>query len=246
MVFLTDPRMRPIVQRSFPDWTLPDIGPPTGAVEDHHGCDVHIALGDLPHRFGVFCDGPASPRPWLVPDAARVAGLREALDRRHPGRRLVGITWRSSASGTGHRRTIPIDLWRDVLRTPGIAAISLQYGLDPGDLAAVEAATGQTVDHDHGVDPLSDLDGLAALVAAMDLVISPANNTVHFAGALGQECWTLVPTPPDWRWGLSRDDSLWHPNMRVLRQPREGDWSSVMTRIASDLRAWVRSTRSGA
>lgn len=236
---LTDPRMRPIVARSFPGWRVPDVGPPTGEIEDHHRCDYHVAVGDLAHRFGVFCGGEVAPRPWLTPDPDRVAGLRAALTARHSGRPLVGITWRSAAARTGTLRTIPIPVWRDVVNTPGVAFVSLQYGLEPGDLQAFEASAGQAIDHAHGVEPLDDLDGLAALIAAMDLVISPANNTVQFAGAMAKACWTLIPAAPDWRWGLDRDDTLWFPSMRVLRQERAGDWAPVMARVAADLRAWA-------
>ena len=96
-----------------------------------------------------------------------------------------------------------------------------------------------SVDNSHGVEPIDDLDGLAALVAAVDLVVCPANNTVHFAGALSKPCWTLLPTRPDWRWGLSRSDSLWYPKTAVYRQDSNDEWNPVMTRVATDLTTWA-------
>lgn len=239
LTILTEPRLRPIIRRSFPGVTVPDVSNPTGAVEDHHGADLHLALGDLPDRLNLFCGGIARPGPWIVPDPERVGKLRAGLQSRHPGKRLVGITWRSVAPKTGGRRTIPPALWKPVLAVPGLAAVSLQYGIGQADLDGFLREAGTAVDADHGIEPIEDLDGLAALVAAVDLVVCPANNTVHFAGALAKPCWTLVPTKPDWRWGLKRQDSLWYPNTRVYRQDADDDWRPVMESVARDLRTWV-------
>ena len=30
--------------------------------------------------------------------------------------------------------------------------------------------------------------------------------------------WVLIPTVPDWRWLLNREDSPWYPTMRLFRQ----------------------------
>ncbi|NQW10363.1 MAG: tetratricopeptide repeat protein [Alphaproteobacteria bacterium] len=239
LTILTEPRLRPIIKRSFPDAAVPDISNPDGSLEDHHGADLHLALGDLPHRLKLFCGGEAVPEPWIVPDADRTSRLRSSLQARHPGKRLVGITWRSLAPKTGGRRTIPPTLWREIAAVPGVAVVSLQYGATAEDFAAFEAEAGMSIDNSHGVEPIHDLDGLAALVAAVDLVVCPANNTVHFAGALSKPCWTLLPTRPDWRWGLSRPDSLWYPRTAVYRQDSDDDWTPVMTRVAADLKTWA-------
>lgn len=239
LTILTEPRLRPIIRRSFPDAAVPDISNPDGAVESHHGADLHLALGDLPHRLRLFCGGDAVPEPWIVPDTDRVAAIRASLQARHPGKRLVGITWRSLAPKTGGRRTIPPALWRDIAAVPGAAVVSLQYGAGEEDFSAFEAEAGASIDNSHGIEPIQDLDGLAALVAAVDLVVCPANNTVHFAGALSKPCWTLLPTKPDWRWGLGRTDSLWYPRTAVYRQDSDDDWKPVMARVAADLRAWA-------
>jgi tetratricopeptide (TPR) repeat protein len=238
LTILAEPRLGPILKRSFPRARIPDAHLPTGQIEDHHGADLHLALGDLPDRLGLFCGGDARPAPWIVPDASRVTVLRSALKDRHTGKRLIGITWRSIAPQTGGRRSIPPQLWRPLANVPDIAVVSLQYGAVKEDGASFESDAGVHLDLEHGIEPFEDLDGLAALVAAVDLVICPANNTVHFAGALAKPCWTLLPTKPDWRWGLTRSDSLWYPQTTVYRQEKPDDWTSVMQRVAADLTVW--------
>jgi len=51
----------------------------------------------------------------------------------------------------------------------------------------------------------------------------------------------MVPTRPDWRWGLTRQDSLWYPKTRVYRQETDGDWPPVLSQVSSELKLWGNS-----
>ena len=76
---------------------------------------------------------------------------------------------------------------------------------------------------------------LAAQVAAMDLVISIDNSTVHMAGALGVPVWVLLPYAPNWRWLLDREDSPWYPSALLIRQPRADSWDLVIETVRQRL-----------
>jgi ADP-heptose:LPS heptosyltransferase len=93
---------------------------------------------------------------------------------------------------------------------------------------------------DEKVDPLRDLESFAAQVAAMDLVVSVDNSTVHLAGALGVEVWTMLPTVPDWRWGLEGDRTRWYPTMRLFRQEQRGKWEPTISRVAGELTSLIK------
>jgi hypothetical protein len=73
----------------------------------------------------------------------------------------------------------------------------------------------------------------------LDLIISVCTSTAHLAGALGRPVWLLNRFDTDWRWFLDRDDSPWYPTMRIFRQPRPGDWTSVIQAVADQLQTFV-------
>jgi ADP-heptose:LPS heptosyltransferase len=81
------------------------------------------------------------------------------------------------------------------------------------------------------------------VVSLLDLVVSADTALVHLAGALGAPVWVLVPFSPDFRWLLGREDSPWYPSARLFRQPRFGDWDSVLTRVKKELESLPLSVR---
>ena len=82
---------------------------------------------------------------------------------------------------------------------------------------------------------LSDFAETAAAISNLDLVISVDTAVAHLAGALAKPVWTLLPRVPDWRWQVRGETTPWYPTMRLYRQPRSGDWHSVIQRVTGDL-----------
>jgi hypothetical protein len=237
LTLLVAPRLRALIQRSFPDIEVaaPDTDGPRGPLPP---ADAWICAGDLPAALGLAHGGGVRPQAYLRPDPRRRQGLRDRLQRRHPGKRLVGITWTSQAED-GWRRTVAPGLWHPISDIDDIALVSLQYRAATGELAAF----GGMLDIGHGIEPFDDLDGLAALVAAMDAVVSPPNNTVHFAGALGVPCHVMLPVDPDWRWGDDKNHFRWYIDTVIHRQERSGDWAPVVASVARELRRSSGQTR---
>ena len=84
---------------------------------------------------------------------------------------------------------------------------------------------------------LQDFADTAALISALDLVITVDTSVAHLAGALGKPCWVMLPFAPDFRWLLDREDSPWYPNVRLFWQRRPGDWEDVVARLNAALAA---------
>lgn len=88
---------------------------------------------------------------------------------------------------------------------------------------------------------LTDFSETAALIAQMDLVIAVDTSVAHLAGAMGKECWLLLPHSPDFRWQIDRFDSPWYPTMTLYRQPQFNDWDSVIETIKQQLLLRIQS-----
>jgi hypothetical protein len=113
--------------------------------------------------------------------------------------------------------------------------LSIQRDLRAADAEELRRQSALT----HVGDALADFDDTAAVVMLADLVITVDTSVAHLAGALGRPTWVLVPFWPDWRWMLDRTDTPWYPTMRLCRQPKAGDWESVIVQVADMVRTGV-------
>jgi ADP-heptose:LPS heptosyltransferase len=93
------------------------------------------------------------------------------------------------------------------------------------------------------LDARRELDGTAALVAELDLVVTIDTSIAHLAGALARPTFVLLPFHADWRWRTEREDSDWYPTVRLFRQPAPGDWASVVAKASAAIAERVESTR---
>jgi hypothetical protein len=153
----------------------------------------------------------------------------------------VGISWRGGlASSRRSLRSIALEEWLPIFGVRDIDFVSLQYSVQEGELEALQRA-GVRVHQWQGA--IDDYDETAALVCALDLVVSVQTAVVHLAGALGREVWALIPAAPEWRYGASGGVMPWYPSARLIRQARLGDWDPVVQTVAVDLQAWVDTPR---
>lgn len=229
-----EPRLVPLFERSFPgtrfhggswDERLPQCQVPI---------QRQIPMGSLPRIFRRERGAFPVRAGYLSADASLVSHWRDELAL--PGDGLkVGISWRGGNDArTRARRAIPLPAWREVLGIGNVVFIDIQYGDQRGELQAARDA-GMDIRSIAGADAMADLDAFAALLKALDLVVSVDNSTLHLAGALGVETWGLLPYDSDWRWEAGQDRTLWYPGVRLFPQTGRGDWTGVLETISAEL-----------
>jgi ADP-heptose:LPS heptosyltransferase len=84
----------------------------------------------------------------------------------------------------------------------------------------------------------NDFDDSAAMVEALDLVITVDTAIAHLAGALGKPVWILLAPNPDWRWLLEREDSPWYPTARLFRRGFGEPRAAQVGRVLEAFEAW--------
>jgi tetratricopeptide (TPR) repeat protein len=227
-------RVAPTLARSFPTCEVVATKQDAGLewVRDLGPMDFFTPIGDLPRHFRREpADFPCHPG-YMSADPQRVEHWRRALGALGPHPK-IGVSWRG---GTEQTRTVVRTMSASQLA--GLAArvdahwICLQYG----DVTeGLEHAQQAGMSLHYWKEAITDLDEFAALISALDLVVTVCNTTVHYAGAVGKEVWVMSPRVPEWRYGLRFASMPWYPTSRMYRQPEDGDWDGVLTAVGRDL-----------
>lgn len=230
-----DERLVTLFARSFPDVRVyakkagnPDLWSRAGTAPR-----AQVLLSGLPRFFRR--DAASFPRHagYLAVDPASVRSQRARLDALGPGLK-VGLSWRGGAPQTRRAlRSIPLAEWRPILGVPGVQFVSLQYGDCEDEIAKMREASGIEIFHCR--ETIADYDATAALVSALDLVISVQTSIVHLAGALARPVWVAVPAVPEWRYMRRGEAMPWYPTAVLFRQSSLRSWSDVLQRIATAL-----------
>lgn len=231
----TDKRLHAIFGRSLPHVSLRDSGDLQSPI--HGVYTAQAPLGDLGGILGVDEERVAARGPaFLQADELRRAALTSAPG--FPGQRpVVGLSWKSSNKKFGADKSLRLVDLLPVLSLPGLSFVNLQYGDVADDIAEVRQSCGVDVHQVEGLDLFNDIDGLMALVAACDVVVTTSNVTAHVAGSIGKKAVVLVPDGKGclWYW-QGGSNNLWYPSLTRIAQQRIGDWDSAIAAAAT----WVR------
>lgn len=193
-------------------------------------CIGQIPCMSLPGLFVSDADHVPGEIPYLQPDPARVAAVRERLAGATGLR--VGFVWAGNPDFAADRERSPgLAPLLPLLNLPGLTPILLQQGAGRGDLERLQVPA-HAIDLGAGGGDLADL---AAALTQIDLLVTSCTMPAHLAGALGVEMAVLLAHVADWRWLDRRPDSPWYPTARLYRQPSPGDWSGVVAALGADL-----------
>jgi hypothetical protein len=232
-----DVRLEPLFSRSFPGIELLSGEP--GVDDWERFCDLDVdyqlPLGCLHRWFRRRREDfptPADYRGYLQADTALTAFWR----RRHRelgGERAVGVSWQGGRT-LMELRKLPWDALVTLLASSEATFFDLQYG-DTSEVRQRLSEVGARLHAQPDTDAWLDLDGLAARIAALDLVITVPNTTAHLAGALGVP--TFILHSPAWGccWLPEGERTPWYPCARVFRKGR-GGWPAVLESLSNELR----------
>lgn len=246
-------RLIPLFRRSFPnvlieahasarlegrDWRVAE-----SVIKDRPPADMWFPMGHASRAFRQSIDAFPKAPDYLTADPEAVAKWQAELARMGDGIK-VGLLWKSLKMTAKRQKYFSaFETWRPVLETPGITFVNLQYGDVAEDIAYAEKTFGIKIHQPDGIDLKMDLDGVAALGKALDVVAGPMNATVNLTCAVGGEALVATPTSQGWS-KLGSDGLPWYPTARLFHGKAFGDWDTPMQAIAAALRDYA--TRSAA
>jgi Tfp pilus assembly protein PilF len=232
-----EPRLVPIYRRSFPAATIQ--GQQQGHKRDLRTgiepVNLQIQAGTLAACYRKSLEDFPQHEGYLQADPERVVYWQQQLQQLGPGMK-IGISWRGGTRKTRmHSRSIDLEQWLPLLSMPDTHYINLQYTNVDQEMKDLQQRHG--VDVHSWQEVIDDYDETAAMVTALDLVITVQTALLHLSGALGQTAWVMVPYVPEWRYGLQKDSMPWYPSVRLFRQAEAGNWSNVLGEVQQSLAA---------
>lgn len=238
IVLECEPRLAALFARSFPGVTvrpaaIQNIGNRPVAAYDWlkaaGGANAATLMGSLPRYLRPsLADFPA-PHAFLVPDADEVARWKTAF-----GGKAIGICWRSGKMG-GHRTVqyAPLEAWGAFLRATEARFVSVQYDAAPEEIAALEAMSGKTIHVPQGIDQKNELDRAAALMAALEAVVTAPTAVSWLAAGVGTPTYKVLY---DTSWtALGQAHEPFAPSCICMMPGTRGDWADVFRQVQESL-----------
>ena len=203
--------------------------------------DLHIPLMSLPYAFKTRMDNIPHGI-YLKPDPELIKTFSTHISKN--GKKNVGLVW----SG-GFRPDQP-EVWavnerRNIALNKLVALGNVDvnfYSLQKGDGPEKELrdCLYWSKKMRDSTPFFTDFADTAAYIWNLDLVIAVDTSTAHVAAAMGKEVWMMNRFDTCWRWFMDRTDSPWYPTLKLYRQPKLGDWESVVQNIKKDLIEWAK------
>jgi tetratricopeptide (TPR) repeat protein len=247
LVLAVEPRLVPLYRRTYPKARVEGhstyivatktIRYVPALLNELDSIDYWAPIASLLREFRRDLDAFPDRRGFLTADPARVAHWREVL-KTAPAGPKVGLLWKSAINRDArHRFFSPFDHWAPVLQAKDACFVNLQYGDCAEEIAHAERTLGVKIWTPPGIDLKQDLDDVAALCCAMDLVLGFSNATLNIAAACGVPTW-LISTPGAWpRLGTQRYP--WYPQVRTFTTAVYRAWEPIMASVGEALQAFI-------
>lgn len=238
LVLECEPRLAPLFARSFPDVTVKPTaiksvgGVPVadyGWLKAAGGANAVTMMGSLPRYMRTRLDAFPTPHAFLVPDAAEVAHWKARF-----GANAIGLCWRSGKSG-GHRaiQYAPLKDWGNFLRDVTAPLVCVQYDATPEEVAELESLCGRKLIVPQGIDQKNELDRAAALMAALDCVVTAPTAVSWLSAGVGARTFKILY---DTSWtALGQTYEPFAPTCECIMPAARGDWADTFAQVKAKL-----------
>ena len=223
-------KLVPLLSRSFPNIEVK--AQDKSKDDDRDDFDFHLPMGSLYKHFIDKMIEEGNLESYLVPDPVRVQYWKERLQSISKGP-YIGVCWKSSLKSAYRLQHYPpISEWAAVFKVPDVTFINLQYKDYEDDIAKVENDFGVKIHNIEDIDQYEDIDEVAALIAALDMVVSTKATPPMISAGVG------TPTKiANWRQS-TYNTILTNPrstSLKMIHKDTWEPWDNVFHLIADDV-----------
>ena len=223
-------KLVPLMVRSFPNIEVKPEDRRND--EQRNDFDYHLPLGTLYRNFLPEILKESKLDAFLLPDPTRIKFWTKRLKSLGKGP-YIGVSWKSAnMSPKRLPNYAPLADWSPIFTIPGVTFINLQYTDFTDDLIEIQNKFGVTVHNFDDLNHFDDLDDVAALCAALDIVVSTKITVPLISAGVG-----TATKLANWR------QSAWNnillnpvgPFVDVFERNTWETWDNVFIEIAQDI-----------
>ncbi len=190
--------------------------------------DVHAPLLSLPYLLGLKDNEVFEASEGYLKASEKLT--QEYKEKYFNNDQLkIGIKWQGNTYYDTDR-VIPTEAFIPLLEVEGTKFYSFQTFEGSEELKKLEKYDITDI----GAE-LIDFGQTAAALENLDLVICNDTSLAHLAGAMGKPCIVLLPYEVNWRWHEDLSKCDWYDSVKLFRQKKAGDWSSVFEEVKNIL-----------
>jgi len=231
-----DRKLIELFSRSFPNFIFIDRTLPLND-QDY---DEQIPIGDVPKFFRKSCfDFKKTKHPYLVTDDKKNNKYTEIIGI-STEKILCGLALKSHSQEYGVIKSIPLDCMNLIFKSNKIDFIDLQYKKNNEILNTIDNIKIKLKSLPD-IDLYNDIDSLASVIDACEVIITCSNSIAHLAGALNKKTLLLLPQNMAtlWYWQTFNGENLWYPSIKIFKQEQDCSWVAPVKALQNYLESLV-------
>lgn len=228
-----DSRLIPLYERSFKNihFVL------NNTIVNVKDFDFQLPIGSLGRILINSCNDLRNQSyKFLLADSNKTLLIKKKIPSKN--KKICGLSWISKSEVSGNLKSLTLKSLAPILELDDLIFVDLQYGDTKTERDDLKKTLGIEIFKADEIDNFSDIDGLASLISACDIVITISNVTAHLAGSLGIKTYLLTSFSNGKIWYWHKDDtvSLWYPSIQIFRQQSIGEWDKPILELAQHLK----------
>lgn len=226
-----DERLIPIFKRSFKKFEFCEKN---NLKKESYTEQISLASLGIYYRKNIG-DFEKIKKEYLLAEEIKKNRYRNIIYKK---KLVCGISWISKNKELEKNKSIKLKDLKPILLNEALSITNLQYGDTSEEIKEFEDKFSINIEEVSEVDKKNNLDDLAALIMACDIIVTVSNSTAHLAGALGKEVYLLLPTGKAkfWYWHSRNNRSIWYPSIKLFEKKIDEPWEKTIVTVNQSIK----------